>query len=137
MKSISLFLVVACALTVVGCRSSRGPYAATRADGGSVPEAGEILYLTRSLQKVLVVESGRAYRTPRNRMGVELTFRNTQPKPLHLQIRTTFLTEDGSETGRTSFTNFLMAAHETKSFRVTSLNDRPDRYLIQIRRLSS
>jgi hypothetical protein len=132
----SIALILGLLVAAVGCRSSKGPYPATMAKGTPPAESHSILYLTRSLQKVLHVTGERATRSPTNRMVVEVTFLNTQPKALNLQIQTTFLTEDGAETGKTNFRNFMMAAHETKSFRVTSMNDRPDRYLLQVRRLS-
>ncbi len=134
----STILILACTvLMAAGCsRSSRGPYPATGVKGTHIAEKHSILYLTRSLQKVLLVASENAARTPEGRMAVEVSFQNTQPKALHVQIQSTFRDEKGSETGRTNFQNFMMAAHETKTFRVTSMNDRPDRYLMQIRRLS-
>jgi len=136
MKSIVLILALTL-VTAAGCsRSSRGPYPATGAKGTPLSEKHSILYLTRSLQKVLLVVNEDASRTAEGRMAVEVVFQNTQPKPLHVQIQTAFRDEKGNETGRTNFQNFMVAAHETKSFRVTSLNDRPDRYLMQIRRLS-
>jgi hypothetical protein len=129
-------LILGLLAAAAGCRSSRGPYPATMAKGTPPAESHSILYLTRSLQNVLHVTGERASRSPTNRMVVEVTFMNTQPKPLNVQIRTTFQTEDGAETGKTNFQNFMLAAHETKAFRVTSMNDRPDRYLMQVRRLS-
>lgn len=135
MKTFTMTLVLL-TLVAAGCgQSTRGPYPATGPKGTPLAEKHSILYLTRSLQKVLVVNAESAHRSPQNRMVVQVTFQSTQPKLVRLQIQTTFLTKDGAETGKTNFTNFMMAAHETKTFRVTSMNDRPDRYLMQIRRL--
>jgi len=123
----TLALALGLLAVAAGCRSTKEKWPS---------ESHSIVYLTNSLHKVLEVTNERAGRSPTNRLEVEVAFRNTQPKPVRVQISTTFLTEDGAETGRTNFRNFMLSAHETKTYRTTSLNDAPDGYLIQVRRLS-
>jgi hypothetical protein len=129
----SLALLVAVA--VVGCRSSTGPYPAKGPKGEPLDRKHSILYLDRSLQKVLLVTRQHADRAADGRMVVEVDFRNTQPKPVHVQIRTLFRTAGGGTTEKTPFVPLHLAAHEVRGYRISASNADSESYLMQVRRM--
>lgn len=135
MKSRAI-LVVVLAAALAAC-ASKGPYPARGPKGEPLDRKHPILYLDQSLPKVLLVTNQRVERREDGRLAVEVTFLNTQPKRVHVQIETTFRTAEGSTTETTNFVDFFLSGNATKTFAIASMNPRADSYLLQVRRMKS
>jgi hypothetical protein len=128
-------IVAVLLLAALAACKSQGPWPATGPEGEPLDQTYPILYLDESLTGVIEVTNQVVDRRPDGRLAVEVTFLNRQPKRLHLQIQTTFKDARGSETEKTNFIDFFLSNNASDTFKVTSLNARADRYLLQVRRM--